>query len=76
MVEISPSGQVARCAEKRIDAGTLDGFTVTVVEFGEVEGLPEPQPGIIYITSAIILAKVSHRRDVFAPGQSGTPALL
>lgn len=65
---LAPSGAVARCAETRSDAGTVAGVPVTVASFGAVEGLPAAQAGVYYIVSALVLAQVPERADVFAPG--------
>ena len=35
---------------------------------GAVLGLPHPRPGVYYIVSALVLAQVPNRADVFAPG--------
>jgi hypothetical protein len=68
MLTIPPSGTVARVAEKRTDLGVLAGLAVTRAEYGAVEGLPEPVPGKIFVVSALVLAAVQQRADVFAPG--------
>lgn len=67
IVTIEPSGIVARVAEHREALGEIDGFAVTRAVYGEIEGLPEPQPDTIYIVSALVLAR-TNRPDVFAPG--------
>lgn len=36
-------------------------------EWGPVEGLPTPTPGIGYLVSGLVLAQCSGRADVFAP---------
>lgn len=36
--------------------------------WGEVEGLPEPQEGTIYVVSSLVAARCAGRRDVFSPG--------
>jgi len=68
-VTIPPSGQVARCATSRVqvDAVTVDGITVPVnqTRFGEVTGLPDPQPDTIYVVSALVAQAVPDRPDVF-----------
>lgn len=70
---IAPSGQVARCEEKRVAARNMrlqhTEFLVHQVKFGEVTGLPEPEFGKAYIVSGMVLAAVPHRKDVFAPGK-------
>ena len=49
--------------------GDLDGVSVEVVVFGQVEGLPAPQPGVYYIVSGLVLSAASDRPDLLAPGQ-------
>jgi len=36
--------------------------------YGEVTGLPNPQPGVVYIVSFMVAALVPNRSDVFCPG--------
>lgn len=72
---IPPSGTVARCKVDReeIDSiiAEIDDWGITIpitsAKFGEVEGLPEPQEGTIYITSQLVAQAVSDRKDVFFP---------
>lgn len=68
MLEVAPSGTLARCAETREPRSAIAGLPVTLAGFGAVEGLPEPRPGVVYVVSGLVLAQVSHRADVFAPG--------
>ena len=68
IINIDPSGSIARCEEYRENAGIMDGIGVTRATYGAVTGLPEPIVGTIYITSALTLAAVPNRADVFAPG--------
>ena len=68
-VTIPPSGIVARCATSRVQVGTVtvDGIAIPVnrTQFGEVTGLPDPQPDTIYIVSAVVAQAVPNRPDVF-----------
>lgn len=73
---LPPSGTVARCKvdreeTDRIIAQDIDGWDITLpiskTRFGEVEGLPEPEEGTIYIVSNLVAQAVSHREDVFFP---------
>lgn len=65
---IPPSGVVARVAVKREKIGELNGFPVHRSIFGEVEGLPEPQDGVVYIVSFPVLQALQGKRsDVVAP---------
>lgn len=64
------SGQIARVAVKSAPPREIEGIPVPVLpapEYGEVEGLPEPQPGRAYIVSGLVLARCHGRTDVFAP---------
>ena len=63
-----PSGRLARCAQVSAAAGEHEGLPLVSVQFGEVEGLPEPQEGILYIVSALVRSAVPHRHDVASPG--------
>ena len=59
-----PSGVVPRVAASFTD---FEGGVCRQV-FGEVEGLPEPTEGTIFIVSALVLAAVgTSRPDVVAP---------
>lgn len=37
-------------------------------QYGPIEGLPEPQPGVLYIVSALVGAVLGSRDDVVMPG--------
>ena len=69
VVTIPPSGLVARCAVDRVqvDTVTVDGISVPVnlTQFGAVDDLPEPQPGTIYVVSALVAQAMPWRNDVF-----------
>lgn len=65
---VAPSGTLARCAETREPRPAIAGLPVTLAGFGAVEGLPEPRAGVVYVVSALVLAQVQDRADVFAPG--------
>ena len=69
VVTIPSSGQVARCATSRVqvDTITVDGVTIPVnrTQFGEVTGLPDPQPDTIFVVSAVVAQAVPNRPDVF-----------
>ena len=70
------SGAIARCKVDRqiidsIVAQDVDGWDITVpitsAKFGEVEGLPAPEKGTIYIVSNLVAQAVPDREDVFFP---------
>jgi hypothetical protein len=57
-VTVPPSGVVARVAERMESLGEVmvDGVPLPVVRrsFGELEGLPEPEAGVLYVASALV----------------------
>lgn len=65
ILTVEPSGQVARCAVNREKVGDINGIPVNKSRFGNVENLPEPQEGTIYIVSALTAQAVPEREDVF-----------
>ena len=66
---IPPSGRVARVKASTIKSDEHAGVPIYSSTFGAVEGLPEPQPNIIYIVSALALNAVpTNRTDVVSPG--------
>lgn len=74
LAEVEPSGQVARVTSKtvKVDDVEIDGFFVPVTgtTYGEVEGLPAPEEGTIYIVSSLVASRVPNRTDVFIPNES------
>ena len=76
LLRVPPSGEVARVEVKRKEAGTLNGVPLVRSEFGEVQGLPEPREGVVYIVSMIVLqALQGKRKDVVAPDTSPQSAV-
>lgn len=68
IIEVAPSGIVARVSENREALPALNGIGVTRATYGDVENLPPVAPGTVYVVSALVLARVTGRSDVFAPG--------
>lgn len=67
---IEPSGILARVSTKIETIGNIDGIPITKTAFGEVEGLPEPAEGTIYLVSSLVAQRVTNRNDVFIPSES------
>ena len=63
-----PSGQVARCTTTSSPAGQHGGVGLSRTVFGEVVGLPDPIPGVLFIVSALVRSAVLDRHDVASPG--------
>lgn len=74
---IQPSGTVARVATMRTGLGAVHGLRITAQNLGQVQGLPEPQDGTIYVVSGMVLDAIKRvagpagssraGADVFAP---------
>lgn len=62
-VEFPASGEVARVS---VSFTEFDADGICRHEYGEVVGLPDPQEGVCYIVSALVLA-ATDRKDVVAP---------
>ena len=72
---VEPSGVVARVAAHTENIGSIttdDGFTIplTTTVFGQVEGLPAPETGTIYVVSSLVAGRVPDRKDVLIPNES------
>ena len=65
-----PSTGLARVksesGEKLEERGCISLYAAP--NWGEVEGLPAPASGMIYIVSALVAGKCGGREDVFSPG--------
>lgn len=66
---IPPSGIVARVKSSTIKVKEHASVPIYQSTFGDIEGLPEPQPDTIYIVSSLALNAVpKHRTDIVSPG--------
>lgn len=72
VVDLQQSGQIARVRTSVEEAGNAAGIPVFTSSFGQVEGLPAPQPDTIYIVSSLVQqalrANGVDRPDVLSPG--------
>ena len=67
--DIEPSGVIARVSTKEFFMNNINGIPVTRTEYGEIENLPAPCEGKIYVVSNIVAAHCPERADVFFPGR-------
>ncbi len=69
-IVVAPSGTIARVSTTPGEKiKTLNGVPLyAATSFGEIESLPAPQAGTIYIVSGLVAGQVSGRDDVVAPG--------
>ena len=59
-----PSGILPRVNQTMSE---FDDNGIAIQSFGEVEGLPEPAPEVVYIVSAMVLSAAKDRKDLVAP---------
>src|SRR5690554_2132456 len=69
MLELPGNPNPPRAQESRNAHGEVNGIPVNKVAMGEVQGLPDPQPGIGYIVSRIV-AEAARRSDLYIPDQT------
>jgi len=70
------SGAMARVTSSQIADGDIDGIPVMKTVFGEVEGLPDPQPDTVFIVSGIVMTALKgSRSDVVQPDTSPAGAV-
>lgn len=65
---IPPTSPPARVSTTNAPAGDAAGIPLVSQQYGDVVGLPDPQPGVLFIVSAVVRAAVTHRLDVASPG--------
>jgi hypothetical protein len=65
-IEIEAIGKVARVASLQVLVDHIGGYPVYQSKLGDVINLPEPEDGVVYITSMLVASKVN-RRDVVSP---------
>lgn len=68
---IAPTVPAARLAVASVSAGNVNGIPLVRQEFGEIENLPAPVDGVIYITSTMV-AQRAQRPDVVSPDTGPT----
>ena len=73
-ITIPPSGQVARVAATSRAVATVGEIPIVVTEFGEITGLPEPTPGVLYLASTLVAQAAARlgRTDVVSPDTGPT----
>ncbi len=62
----------ARCTQTEVVIGYKDGIPLLEVQYGEIENLPDPKPGVVYIVSAIVAlaGRKLGRTDLAIPSRS------
>lgn len=60
---------VARVATKSVQTGEIDGVPIFETQYGQMEGLPEPQTNVFYIVSMLCKQACPKRKDLLIPSQ-------
>ena len=67
---VSPSGQVARVSSREEETGiVVCGAPVLRTVYGDVEGLPAPTAGTLYVVSGYVRSRCPDRTDLVTPGR-------
>ena len=64
-----PSVGVARVATSTVSVTPINGFGVVATAFADVTGLPDPQDGVYYVVSRLVLLACPDRSDLLCPGE-------
>jgi hypothetical protein len=64
---IPPSGAVARVSTASVAVGKHDGIPIVRTNYGQVEGLPEPEEGTLYVVSSLVRLACPDRADLASP---------
>lgn len=72
-----PSEGVARVTSSATKVDTVNGIDIVTTTYGDVEGLPEPQEGVVYLVSMVVgnVPAVKARPDVLCPDTSPAAAV-
>jgi hypothetical protein len=65
---IEASGTVARCRQSTVPVRDHGGVALVHTTYGEVDGLPGPETGVVYLVSALVRAAAPERDDLASPG--------
>lgn len=67
-IYIEPEPVPARVEVTFEDGGVVSGIPVGYAKYGEIENLPEPKEGTIYVVSGMVESRAL-RKDVYSPGK-------
>lgn len=60
---IPASGQCARCNVQKKLCDYVDNIPIYETSYGNVQGLPDPKKGVVYIVSTIVAEACKEQRD-------------
>lgn len=59
---------IPRVSQTQEVLGETAGIPITRQTFGQVENLPDPQPGVFLVVSRMVAQAVHERQDLLVPG--------
>jgi hypothetical protein len=66
-IETLPTLGIARVLETTTTGIPVNGIPVVSKKYSEVTGLPEPEDGVIFVVSQMVLSAMKDRRDIMCP---------
>ena len=69
VIDIAPSGEIARVTTSYNHTNTVAGINVYSCVYGNISGLPEPQENKIFVVSGVVKSAAINREDVMSPGE-------
>lgn len=75
--KVYPSVGSARVTTTSEVVGQVDGIDIVTQSYGDIEGLPKPKEGVLYIVSLVVrmAAQQQGRDDVISPDTSPQGAI-
>jgi hypothetical protein len=68
VLSVPPTGEIARVSIENQLVSNAEGIEIYQSQYGQVEGLPAPEEGTVFIVSTLVRARVPERSDVASPG--------
>jgi len=73
IIEVEPSGTVCRVDVYQTEVDRLFGYIpIMQNRYGELIDLPNPEENTIFLVSSLVLSRIEHRNDVYAPDTGPT----
>jgi hypothetical protein len=67
VLTISPTAPAARVSSVTEEVFKIGGFPITRTTFGDVENLPDPEEGTIFVVSMLVQQAAPNRTDLYRP---------
>lgn len=69
-VNTLPKGEVVpRLSQSNKIVDVVDGVSITETQFGDIQDMPEPKDGVLYIVSRLVLSAAKGRNDLVVPNE-------